>query len=58
MSEFIESLLIVAIYLLPLFAVLLVCGVLADYVLPHCPRLIRFMERVFDVDLEGGYEDD
>ena len=58
MSEFIESLLIVAIYLLPLFVVLLVCGVLADYVLPHCPRLIRFMERVFDVDLEGGYEDD
>ena len=57
MEVFTEGLLILAIDLGPLFALLLVCGFLADYVLPHCPRVIRFLEWVFDVDLEGDYDE-
>ena len=46
-----ENLVIVAI-LLALFCFgLAVCGVISDYVL-------HFLERLFDVDLEGGYDDE
>ena len=58
MDVFVEDLLIMAIYLRPLFGVLLVCVLLADYVLPRCPRLIRFLDWVFDIDLEGDFDDE
>ena len=53
-----EDFVITAIMLGPLFGVLTVCTFLSDYVLPRCPRLLHFLERVFDVDLEGGYDDE
>ena len=58
MEVFVEDLLIVAIYLGPWLMVLAACTFLADYVLPRCPRLIRFLEQVFDVDLEGDFDDE
>lgn len=56
MENMIDGLLIMAIDLLPLFFLLWLGGVFADYVLPHCPRLLRFIERILQVDLEGGEE--
>lgn len=41
----------------PFFAVLAIGGIISDYILPRCPRLIRFLERVLDIDL-GGYDDE
>lgn len=56
MENVIDGLLIMAIYLLPLFFALWIGGIFADYVLPRCPRLLRFIERVLQVDLGGGEE--
>lgn len=58
MDTFIEDLLIMAIYLGPLFGALAACGLLSDYVMPHCPRLLHFIERILDIDLEGGFDDE
>lgn len=58
MEFFTEAFLILAIYLGPLFTALLVCGLISDCVLPRCPRLLHFLERVFDVDLEGDLYDE
>ena len=49
-----ENLVIVAILLAPFCFGLAVCGFIADYVLPCCPRLTRFLERLFDVDMGGN----
>lgn len=46
-----------AIVLGPFFGLLAVGGIISDYVLLCCPRLIRFLERVLDVDL-GGNDDE
>ena len=52
MENLIDGLIVVGIYVLPFLAILCVGGFFSDYVLPRCPRLIRFLERVLDVDLE------
>lgn len=58
MEVFVEDLLILSIYLGPLFGALLLCRLLADYVMPHFPRLLHFIERILDIDLEGGFDDE
>ncbi len=48
---------ITMLFLCPFIVLLAVGGFLADYVLPRCPRLIRFLERTFDIDLgDDDYE--
>ena len=44
---------IIFLYLAPFLLLLEPGGVLADYVLPRCPRLLKFLERVLQVDLGG-----
>ena len=57
METFVEDCAIMAIVLGPFFGLLAVGGIISDYMLPRCPRLIRFLERIFDIDL-GGYDDE
>lgn len=48
---------ITMLFLCPFIVLLAVGGFLADCVLPRCPRLIRFLERTFDIDLgDDDYE--
>ena len=56
MEGAIDGFVIMAIYLLPLLAALSICGLLADYVLPRCPRLLRLIERILQVDFDGEEE--
>ena len=56
MEETLWGLAVTAIYLCPFLALLVVGGFLADYVLPRCPRLLRFLSRVLDVDLSDDPE--
>ena len=37
-----------------LFLILFVCGILADYVLPHIPAVERFLDTLPDWDDEEG----
>ncbi len=53
-----ESVLVVLTVVALSLVVLTGCGLLADFVLPRCPRLTRSLERLLDVDLKGGYEDE
>ncbi len=57
METFVEDCAIMAIVLGPFFGLLAVGGIISDYVLPRCPRLIRFLEHVLDIDL-GGSDDE
>ena len=57
METFVEDCAIIAIELGPFFGLLAVGGIISDYVLPRCPRLIRFLEHVLDIDL-GGSDDE
>lgn len=57
METFVEDCAIMAIVLGPFFGLLAVGGIISDYVLPRCPRLICFLERVLDIDL-GGNDDE
>ena len=52
MENTIADAVITMLFLCPFLVLLAVCGFLADYVLPRCPRLIRFLERTLDIDLE------
>lgn len=45
-------------YLAPFLLVLGVGGFLSDYVLDRCPRVCAWLEKVLDVDLTGGFDDD
>ena len=54
MENIIADAAIVALYISPFLLLLGLCGYLADYVLPRYPRLLRFFERLFDVDLGGS----
>ena len=51
MNDMMEGLTIVLIYLAPLFLALAIGGIISDYVLPRCPRLLGFLERVLGIDL-------
>lgn len=57
MDQLIEGAGLLCIYLFPLFGVLTVGGIISDYVLPRCPRLLRALEKAFDIDL-GGFDYD
>lgn len=51
MAEMAEGAVIVLIYILPILAVLTVGGIISDVILPRCPRLLRWLEKLLDVDL-------
>lgn len=52
MKELLGGAATVCLYLVPLFVVLGVGGVIADYVLPHIPFVRRYLDSL------PGYEDD
>lgn len=51
--EYIDGIVMLAAYMGGLMALLAAGCVFADYVLPRCPRLIRFCERILDINLGG-----
>ena len=51
MAEWCEGAAIVLIYIVPFMAVLVVGGIISDVILPRCPRLLRWLEKLLDVDL-------
>ena len=53
MEQMIADAAIIALYLAPFLLLLSLGGFLADRVLPHCPRVLKFLERVLQVDLGG-----
>mgnify|MGYP006916227409 CR=1 FL=1 len=56
MESMVADAAIIFLYLAPFLLLLSLCGFLADHVLPRCPRLLKFLERVLQVDLGGGEE--
>ena len=56
MEDMVAEAAVMAIYICPFLLLLLLCGYLADHVLPRCPRLLKFLERILQVDLGGGEE--
>lgn len=56
MENLIADAAIVALYALPFFLLLALGSALADYVLPRCPKLLKFLEKILEVDL--GSNDD
>ena len=54
MGSLIDGSITVSVILCPLFLLLAVGGLIADYLMPRCPRLIRFLERVLHIDLGGN----
>ena len=53
MESMIADAAIIALYVCPFLLLLVLGGALADYVLPRCPRLLKFLERILQVDLSG-----
>ena len=56
MENMVADATIIFLYLAPFLLLLCLGGYLADHVLPRCPRLLKFLERVLQVDLGGGEE--
>lgn len=56
MEDMVAEAAVMAIYICPFLLLLLLCGYLADHVLPRCPHLLRFLERILQVDLGGSEE--
>lgn len=50
------GLFLLAAYAAGMLGLLVICGVLADIVLPRCGRVRRFFERLFSVELEAECE--
>ena len=55
-----EDLLLFSIYMVVLNGVLLICGLIADYILPHIAPLVRYIDSLpdWDDDDEEALEDE
>lgn len=51
MEDVAEGVVLMSIYLGPFFLALAIGGFFTDYILPRCPRLLRLLERLLQIDL-------
>lgn len=53
MENMVADAAIIFLYLAPFLLLLSLGGYLSDHVPPRCPRVLKFLERVLQVDLGG-----
>ena len=58
LSSFVGDCALLCVFLAPFFGLLGVGCFISDWLLPRCPRVCTWLERVLDIDLERGFDDD